>query len=98
MELTFNGRGIATLILQPELPSLTRQPMLPGVMETYPRLTLKQSVEMYVENKIIANKQNTARSVVDQPADLTPVFKIIKKIQHTHTVRDIPVDRCPISV
>ena len=24
------------------------------------------------------------------------MFKIIKKIQHTHTVRDLPVDRCPM--
>ena len=37
-----------------------------------------------------------ARSGVEQPADLTPVFKIIKTIQHTHTVRDLPVDRCPM--
>jgi hypothetical protein len=57
---------------------------------------IKRSVEMYAENKIIANKQNAARSGVEQPANLTPVFKIIKKIQHTHTVRDIPVDRCPM--
>ncbi len=57
---------------------------------------LKRSVELYVENKIIANKQNSTRSGVEQPADLTHVFKIIKKIQHTHTVRDIPVDRCPV--
>ena len=57
---------------------------------------IKRSVEMYAENKIIANKQNAARSGVEQPADLTPVFKIIKKIQHTHTVRDLPVDRCPM--
>jgi hypothetical protein len=58
--------------------------------------TIKQSVEVYVENKIIANKQNAARSGVEQSVNLTPVFKITKKIQHTHTVRDIPVDRCPM--
>ena len=55
-----------------------------------------QSAELFTENKIIANKQNAARSGVEQPADLTPVFRIIKKIQPTHTVRDIPVDRCPM--
>jgi hypothetical protein len=43
-----------------------------------------------------ANKQNAACSRVERPADLTPVFRIIKKIQPTHTVRDIPVDRCPM--
>ena len=55
-----------------------------------------QSAELFTENKIIANKHNAARSGVEQPADLTPVFRIIKKIQPTHTVRDIPVDRCPM--
>ena len=55
-----------------------------------------QSAELFTENKIITNKQNTARSGVEQPADLTPVFRIIKKIQPTHMVRDIPVDRCPM--
>ncbi len=57
---------------------------------------IKRSVELYAENKIIANKQNAACSGAEQLANLTPVFKIIKKIQHTHTVRDIPVDRCPM--
>ena len=49
---------------------------------------------MYAQNKIIANKQNAARSGVEQPADLSPVFKIIKKIQHTHTVfafKNLPI-------
>jgi hypothetical protein len=57
---------------------------------------IKQSVDLYVENKIIANKQNAAWSGVEQPADLAQVFKSIKKIQRKHTVRDIPVDRCPM--
>ncbi len=55
-----------------------------------------QSAELFTENKIIANKQNAARSGVEQPADIMPVFRIIKKIQPTHTVRDIPVHRCPV--
>ncbi len=57
---------------------------------------IKRSVDLYVENKIIANKQNAAQSGVRQPADLARVFKSIKKIQKTHTVRDITVDRCPM--
>ncbi len=57
---------------------------------------IKRSVDLYIENKIIANKQNAARSGVEQPANLTQVFESIKKIQKTHTVRDIPVDRCPM--
>ena len=55
-----------------------------------------QSAELVTKNKIIANKQNAARSGVEQPADIMPVFRIIKKIQPTHTVRDIPVHRCPM--
>ncbi len=57
---------------------------------------IKQLVEVYIENKIIANKENAAQSGVEQPADLACVFKIIKNIQkiHTITVRDIPSDRC----
>ena len=57
---------------------------------------IKRSVDLYVENKIIANKQNAAWSGVEQPADLARVFKSIKRIQSKHTVRDIPVDRCPM--
>ena len=33
---------------------------------------IKRSVKMYAENKIIANKQNAARSGVEQPAILRP--------------------------
>jgi hypothetical protein len=47
--------------------------------------TIMISVELYAGNKIIANKQNAAQSSVKQPADLTHVFKIISKNQHTHT-------------
>jgi hypothetical protein len=45
---------------------------------------IKISVELYAENKIIANKQNAAQSGVKQLANLTHVFKIIKK-NNTHT-------------
>ncbi len=57
---------------------------------------IKRSFDLYIENKIIANKQNAARPGVEQPAGLAQVFKPIKKIQKTHTVRDIPMDRCPM--
>jgi len=57
---------------------------------------IKRSVDLYVENKIIANKQNAAWSGVEQPADLARVFKSVKRIQSKHTVRDVPVDRCPM--
>ncbi len=38
---------------------------------------IKHSVDLYVTNKIIANKQNAAWSGVEQPADLARVFKSI---------------------
>lgn len=47
---------------------------------------IKRSVDLYVENKIVANKQNAARSGVEQPADLARVFKSIKRIQSEHTL------------
>ena len=42
---------------------------------------IKRSVDLYVENKMIANKLNATRSGVEQPADLARVFKSIKRIQ-----------------
>ncbi len=57
---------------------------------------IKQCVDLYVENKIIANKQNAAWSDVGQPADLARVFKSVKKIRKAHTVRDTPEDRYPM--
>jgi hypothetical protein len=57
---------------------------------------IKQTVELFAENKIIVKKHNAAWSGVEQPADLVRVFKIIKNIQEEHTVRDIPSDRCPM--
>jgi hypothetical protein len=46
---------------------------------------IKKSVEVYTENKIIANKQNAARSGVEQPADLACVFKSVKKSKSSHS-------------
>jgi hypothetical protein len=39
---------------------------------------IKQSVEVYIENKIIADKQNAVQSGVEQPADLAHVFNSVK--------------------
>ena len=47
-------------------------------------------------NKIIANKQHAARSAVEQPADLTKVFKLIKLNLPHHSVADISSDMCPM--
>ena len=43
----------------------------------------EESIELYKENKIIANKQNPARSGTEQAADLTKAFKIMHILQKT---------------
>ena len=53
-------------------------------------------VDQFTENKIIPNKQNAARSGVEQPADLCRVFKGIKSEISTQSVKDLPADRCPM--
>jgi hypothetical protein len=45
--------------------------------------------QLFTDNKVIANKQNAARSGVEQPADLAKVFKVMKKESSVHTVSDI---------
>jgi len=53
-------------------------------------------VDQFTENKIIPNKQNAARSGVEQPADLCRVFKGIKSEISSRSVKDLPADRWPI--
>jgi hypothetical protein len=53
-------------------------------------------VNQFTENKIIPNKQNAARSGVEQPADLCRVFKGIKSEISSQSVKHIPADRCPM--
>jgi hypothetical protein len=57
---------------------------------------IKQLVDLYVENKMIANKQNPAQSGVEQPTDLACMFKVINKFTE-HTVWDILADGCPMN-
>ncbi len=49
-------------------------------------ITCEESIELYQENKIIANKQNVARSGTKQAADLTKAFKIMHNLQKTVTL------------
>ena len=44
---------------------------------------------LFTEMKVVANKQNAARTGVEQPADLAKVFVIFKQQNKTHTVTDI---------
>jgi hypothetical protein len=57
---------------------------------------IKNSIDLFVDNKVIANKQHALRSGVEQPADLARVFKIIKTLLPEHTVKNIPAERCPM--
>ena len=53
-------------------------------------------VNQFTENKIIPNKQNAARSGVEQSADLCCVFKGRKSEISSQLVKDLPADRCPM--
>ena len=56
----------------------------------------EESLEIYKENKIMANKQNPARTGSEQAADLTKTFPIMQKLQKTYTCQKIPADRHPM--
>ena len=53
-------------------------------------------IGLYHNNRIIANKQNNARSVVEQPADLSKTFKMLKCIQKEYTVSNLPTKSHPL--
>jgi hypothetical protein len=57
---------------------------------------IKNSIDLFVDNKVIANKQHASWSGVKQPVDLARVFKLIKMLLPEHTVKNIPVERCPM--
>ena len=48
--------------------------------------------------KVVANKQNEARTGVEQPADLAKVFVIFKHQNNTHTVTEIYPSRHPMKM
>ena len=53
---------------------------------------------LFTEMKVVANKQNAARTGVEQPADLAKVFIIFKQQNKTHTVTDIDPPRHPMKM
>jgi hypothetical protein len=57
---------------------------------------IKTSTNLFAEHKVIANKQHASWSGVEQPADLARVFKLIKNLLPSHTVKNIPAERCPM--
>ena len=54
------------------------------------------SLNKYKENMICANKQNAACSGVEQAADLTRTFKIMKRLQETVSCIDVPMINHPL--
>ncbi len=50
------------------------------------------------DQKIIANKQNAARTAVEQAADLMPVFKVFNKDAKKHTVTNVDASRHPMKM
>jgi hypothetical protein len=57
---------------------------------------IKSLINLFTNNKVIANKQHASWSGVEQPADLARVFKLIKNMLPLHTVKNIPAERCPM--
>ncbi len=53
---------------------------------------------MLTDQKVIANKQNAARTTVEQTADLAKVFKVINKEARRHIITDIDPSRHPMKM
>ena len=52
----------------------------------------EESLHIYEQNMICANKQNNARSATEQWADLAKVFKVMHSLQGKVTVSDVSTD------
>jgi len=57
---------------------------------------ITETVKKLNNLKIRADKQNAARSGVEQPADLAEVFMIIKSLLPDYTATDLPAARNPV--
>jgi hypothetical protein len=57
---------------------------------------IKSSIDLFTDNKVIANNQHASWLGVEQPADLAKVFKLIKNMLPSHMVKIIPAERCPM--
>ncbi len=58
--------------------------------------TIKSSIDLFVNNKVIANKQHASRSAVKQVANIGKPFKLIKLMLPSYSVQHILADRCPM--
>ncbi len=57
-----------------------------GDLAQISNITSTESINLFKEKKIVANKQNTARSGTEQAADLTKSFKIMHGLQSMRTL------------
>ena len=57
---------------------------------------ITDSLELFAENRIIANKQHASASGAEQPADLAKVFKLLRVLLPHYTCAHLSVDECPI--
>jgi hypothetical protein len=57
---------------------------------------IKLSVDLFINNKVIANKQHASRLAVEQAADVGKPFKLIKSMLPSYSVQHVPADRCPM--
>ncbi len=55
---------------------------------------IKSSIDLFVDNKVIADKQHASWSAVEQAADVAKPFKLVKSILPSYSVQHIPADRC----
>ncbi len=57
---------------------------------------IKSSINLFVDNKVIANKQHASQLAVEQAANVGKPFKLIKSMLPSYSVQHIPADRCPM--
>jgi hypothetical protein len=57
---------------------------------------IKSSIDLFVKNKVIANKQHASWLAIKQAADVGKTFKLIKSMLPSYSVQHIPADRCPM--
>ncbi len=53
---------------------------------------------MLTDQKVIVNKQNAARTAVEQATELAKVFKVINKEARRQTITDIDPSRHPMKM
>ncbi len=59
---------------------------------------IKSSNDLFVDNKVIANKQHTSRWAIKQTADVGKPFKLIKSMLPSYSIQHVLADRCPMKV